>query len=168
MNASEATTPAEIIEALGITIDCLFIPPMHRADSWGSGSDFLQWSVAILRDGKPVYVTKYSAGRAHAPSYQAGNAVWLTEMVRKECETGKTKGIGKRILPDVADVLSCLISDASAAEGSFEDFCSEMDSDPDSLKARETYDACAKTRAALLRAFGPSEWPFLVAIFQDY
>lgn len=174
MNASEATTPAEIIEALGITIDCLFIPPMHRQpDDWASTNEYLQWSVAILRDEKPVYVTKYSAGSGHAPASKLpaeniGRHTTRAEIVRKECATGKTRGIGKTIRPEIADVLSCLISDASAAAASFEDFCAEMDSDPDSLKARETYEACAKTRRALLRAFSNAEWSSLVLAFQDY
>jgi hypothetical protein len=45
--------------------------------------------------------------------------------------------------PDAADVISCLISDTSAGEQSFEDFCSDFGYDQDSRRAEATWKACA-------------------------
>lgn len=56
--------------------------------------------------------------------------------------------------PTSADVVSCLLSDASCAYGSFEDFCSDLGYDTDSRKAYRTYKACVKTRGHLEFLFG--------------
>lgn len=58
--------------------------------------------------------------------------------------------------PELLEVLDCLVSDASSANGSFEDFCSELGWDTDSRKAERTYRACKRTRAALVRLVGES------------
>jgi hypothetical protein len=61
---------------------------------------------------------------------------------------------GKVVPPSTADVLYCLASDASGAQGSFDEWCSNLGESNDSIKALETYRACQKTRDALLRMFG--------------
>ena len=58
--------------------------------------------------------------------------------------------------PDAADVLSCLLSDVSAGEQSFEDFCGDMGYDPDSRTAEATWRACAETAPKLRRFLGDS------------
>ena len=44
--------------------------------------------------------------------------------------------------PSVADVLSCLLSDANAIHMTFEEWCSDFGYDSDSRKAEKTYLAC--------------------------
>jgi hypothetical protein len=56
--------------------------------------------------------------------------------------------------PETAEVLDCLISDASSIESSrsFEEWADDLGYDTDSRKAEETYRACEQT-ARDLRAF---------------
>lgn len=56
--------------------------------------------------------------------------------------------------PSAADVLSCLLLDSSAAEGSFADFCDDMGYDTDSRRAEAIYKACKVTARKLGRFLG--------------
>ena len=56
--------------------------------------------------------------------------------------------------PTSADVLSCLISDATRAEDSFEDFCSNLGYDNDSRKAEATFKACAAMGPKIRKLLG--------------
>lgn len=54
--------------------------------------------------------------------------------------------------PKVADVLGAFLMDASCADEGFEDWADNLGYDQDSIKARETYQACQKSRA-MVEAF---------------
>ena len=54
--------------------------------------------------------------------------------------------------PTAEDVLQSLLSDASSADESFEDWCGEYGYDTDSRKAERTYDQ-VREHTAKLRAF---------------
>jgi hypothetical protein len=56
--------------------------------------------------------------------------------------------------PDAADVLDCLLSDASGADQSFEDWASDYGFDTDSRKHERTYRAIARQTAKLRRFLG--------------
>lgn len=56
--------------------------------------------------------------------------------------------------PTAADVLDCLLSDASGAEQSFEDWAADLGCDPDSRKAEATYRAVIAQTAKLRRLLG--------------
>lgn len=56
--------------------------------------------------------------------------------------------------PTAADVVSCLCTDASCGEQSFEDFCSDFGYDEDSRSAEATWKACAKTAPRIRRLLG--------------
>jgi hypothetical protein len=56
--------------------------------------------------------------------------------------------------PTAADVLSCLILDASATEISFEEWCADLGYDEDSRKAEATYRACVKNGQKVRRLLG--------------
>lgn len=56
--------------------------------------------------------------------------------------------------PSIADVVECLISDASSADQTFEDWCGDYGYDTDSRKAGATYKAVVKQTAALRRLLG--------------
>ncbi len=52
--------------------------------------------------------------------------------------------------PTVADVLSCLCSDARSADRvTFEDWCSDLGYDTDSRRAKKIYQTCVETNAKL-------------------
>lgn len=55
--------------------------------------------------------------------------------------------------PTAADVLDSLALDASCAQGTFEDFCSEFGYDTDSRKVERLFKACQKVRVDLERLF---------------
>ena len=56
--------------------------------------------------------------------------------------------------PSAADVLSCIISDATSGEDSFEDFCSNLGYDSDSRKAEATFKACKKMGPKVRKLLG--------------
>jgi hypothetical protein len=57
--------------------------------------------------------------------------------------------------PETAEVLSCLADDSRIADDhSFEDFCSELGSAPDSREAERTYKACQHNAKRLLNFLG--------------
>lgn len=57
-------------------------------------------------------------------------------------------------VPNADEVLACLFDDAQAGSESFDDFCSNLGYDNDSLKALDTYRACMDTAQRLRRALG--------------
>jgi hypothetical protein len=73
---------------------------------------------------------------------------------RRRLTTAFFYGSGCTNEPTAADVLACLASDARSAEGSFEDFCSDLGYDVDSRKAEQTYKACAKMAMRLPKFLG--------------
>lgn len=77
-------------------------------------------------------------------------------------------GRGWKREPNVKDVMSSLLMDASAGElGSFESFCSEFGYDTDSRKAEKTYNACIKM-AEKLKNFLGEEYEAIQEDLQDY
>lgn len=58
----------------------------------------------------------------------------------------------KPIPPSYDDVIHSLVMDASACEQSFEDWCSELGYDSDSIKALEIYRSCQKNADKLRKA----------------
>lgn len=58
--------------------------------------------------------------------------------------------------PTLADVLSCIIMDASAEGVSFEEWCADCGYDSDSRKALDTYLACQSNGRKLRKAIGRS------------
>ncbi len=65
-----------------------------------------------------------------------------------------SQGSAHTVDPTAADVLDCLASDASGAEQSFEDWCSDYGYDTDSRKAEKTYKACVSIRERLMAFLG--------------
>ena len=60
--------------------------------------------------------------------------------------------ISKPVAPKLDDVLQCLLTDAIAAEMSFDDWCGELGQDSDSIKALEVYHTCQKIGGKLRKA----------------
>ena len=65
--------------------------------------------------------------------------------------------------PKVADVLYSLLSDASAEQRNFHEWCSDYGYSLDSISALNAYRACLDTAAALRKCFSPE----LLAELQD-
>lgn len=58
-------------------------------------------------------------------------------------------GQGNKKGPDAAGVMSCLLSDSTAIDQTFEDWCADMGYDEDSRKAEKIYQECRKSGAKL-------------------
>jgi len=65
--------------------------------------------------------------------------------------------------PDAAEVLSCLLSDASACDQSFEEWASELGYETDSRKAERVYNMCVKQGEKLKLLLGDDFERFLYA-----
>lgn len=60
----------------------------------------------------------------------------------------------KPTAPSVADVIHSLLSDASGADNTFEDWCSDFGYDSDSRKALDIYLKCQKNLLEMRKLFG--------------
>jgi len=70
--------------------------------------------------------------------------------------------------PVVEDILYCVVSDAWCYDNSrdFEDFCSDLGYDTDSIKAKKCYDACAEQTKKLRYLFG-NDFPVLMECTEE-
>ena len=66
---------------------------------------------------------------------------------------GRRQGLKSPKPPKVADVLYLLLSDASAEQRSFHEWCSDYGYSLDSISALNVYRACLDTAAALHKCF---------------
>ncbi len=156
----------DVLNALGITLEAKYLP--H--DTTAGETPTLRWMVSVRRNGREFHSIEYSAGCAHSPEYKA-NGGRVTAAVVAECETGIRYGsrVGAAVPPpDVADVVHCLLTDASGTDERFEDWAAELGFDPDSRKAERMYEACRETAAALRRTFTAGELADLETAFRDY
>jgi hypothetical protein len=169
-----------VIAELGLSMTADFFP-WSQSRRAGEKEPSLSWKVTLFRTAptpgvgaKVILATDYSAGSGHCPSYKqlvpgeflAGQQAI---MIRRECETGRSQGRGKHILPEMADVLSCLISEADAIDHTdFESWADSLGYDSDSRKAEAVYQACLKTALALRNALGEDGLRKLRDAFQDY
>jgi hypothetical protein len=155
----------DILNMLGITIDATYTP--HKTPAGESPQ--LRWRVSVRRNGREFYSTEYSAGCAHSPEYKKGSRV--TAAVVAECETGIRYGdrLGTPVPPpDAADVVHCLLTDASGTDETFEEWAGNLGYDPDSRKAEGIFKACRDVAAALRRTFDRDELAELETAFADY
>lgn len=129
-------------------------------DSIGRKYTYLQdkWSVTVFYNGKH-YATEYFSGIRHrkliSSAKKEGNRYWerFSGQYKTEKEACEAQWL-KLVPPTLPDIMSCLLSDARCAEGTFEDFCGEMGLDTDSRKALDTYLACQATRNGMIKMLG--------------
>jgi hypothetical protein len=116
----------ELLDRLGVRAKAHPAPlPADLRDNFGSGGT--SWRVNLVgfdkRGGARVLQTPFWQGSAH------------------------------RGPPTAADVVSSLVLDASHADSSFEDFCSDLGM-YESSRSRQTYNAIQKMRPKLEAFFG--------------
>lgn len=105
------------------------------------------WKVAFSGQGRQTFSTPYRMGTGLA--YRGRMRVF-------------------HLPPSPATVLHSLISDASAADSTFEDWAADMGLNPDSRKALAMYLACQETAASLRRLFGSAILEMLSAAVRDF
>jgi hypothetical protein len=166
---TETTTKQSIEKAaaeLGLTMKAEFVP-FSKSRSAGEKTPTLNWKVTLLKDGREVLTTDYSAGCAHCPSYKQGdNTVAGRDLIKRECETGHralpivgsvAKSMGMPIYPEFADVLHSLASDADVIDcGGFDEWADSLGYDTDSRKAEGIYRTCLEIALKLRNALGES------------
>lgn len=158
----------DILNTLGITIDATYLP--HKTPAGESPQ--LRWRVSVRRNGREFYSTEYSAGCAHSPEYKRSGGR-VTAAVVQECDTGwradRPGWYGTPVPPpDAADVVHCLLMDASGTDETFEEWAGNLGYDPDSRKAEGIFKACRDVAAALRRTFTHEELESLEAAFAGY
>lgn len=72
------------------------------------------------------------------------------------------------VSPTQASVLYCLLSDANCAEQNFNDFCSDLGYDNDSVKYFKIYQACCDTLEKVRKIFTSAQRQQLSELLQDY
>jgi hypothetical protein len=180
MNAT--MTPAQeaarqAISDLGLSIEASFVPysaqsAEHKHEDIGKRQ--IEWRVTVKRGDRAILTTPYRAGIGHLPSYRQGPlTVDSANAIQFELERGheyRAPGYaGKVILPDAADVLYSLVSDASVLDsGSFEEWASDYGYDTDSRKAETAYRACLDIALKLRNSIGEDGLRKLQKAFQDY
>jgi hypothetical protein len=155
--------------SLGITMNAKFIP-WSQSRNKAEKSPSLNWRITLHRSGRPILTCDYSAGSGHCPSYKQGdNSINRSDMVRRECETGAAWTGRARILPDLADVLHSLSSDADVLDyATFEDWAENVGYDLDSRRGERIYRACLDTALKLRAALGDDGMRALREAVQDY
>lgn len=107
----------------------------------GSGHRVL--APRVKRESHRKYVVKFT-----------GDVVWGDRQAIEKGLLILKKEKGKIVGPSVADVLSCLLSDAGAMETTFDDWCSNFGSNNDSLAALNTYLACQRNGSKVSKLLG--------------
>lgn len=151
----------------------------------------LCYECEVYTNGTLVYRTPYVTG-SEVPNWVRpkwyGKDIWKSARKQVEeavCELGRCpkqptneagffNNLNVRftnnwvpIFPDPDDVLGCLVTDAQCAyhARTFEEFCSDLGYNDDSIKAVKTYEACKDVLIALMRHF---DFEQLCKLFEDY
>lgn len=166
-------------EALGLTVEAAFVP-WSKSRNAGEKNPSLNWTVRVMRNGRAIVETAYSAGMAHAPAYQAKPPApsWRSvdgyARLLRECETGRRainalyNGIHV-ILPNPLDVLSSLAMDSYVLDsGGFEGWADSLGYDTDSRRAEGIYRACLEIGLKLRTGLGDAGLSKLREAFEGY
>lgn len=122
-----------------------------------------EWEVTLTRGADTYPGIKYRTGLGHRTKRPVREDEW-NRLDRRLLVSGYRMHdawiYDKPVPPRAANVLDCLLSDASSASEPFEDWCDSLGYDSDSRKALEIYMECQKVRGELRRLLG--------AAFQEY
>lgn len=173
-----------ILEQMGVTISTEFVP-FAQSRFKNESSPSLNWRVTLKLRGNEVLTCDYMQGCGHAPAYNRNNFNTPTvnparekhAAIAQECATGfEAKGgisfgkfkQGRKLEPDVADVMYSLLSDSRVLDcRDFADWASDMGMDTDSIKARASYDECMSQVLKIRGTFGEKRMRELHELFED-
>lgn len=81
---------------------------------------------------------------------------WTVTLSRgnEQLESPFRQGLAHNAEPTLPEVIGCMVSDARACEGTFDEFCDGYGYDTDSRRALATYDACRAISAGMHRLLG--------------
>ena len=174
------------IEKHGLSVKAVFVPfsqSRNAANDPGNkpGSRSLNWRVTLVRDGRDIITTDYSAGVGHCPSYKQ-MARWTldyVELIVFETERGKTAykpnenspyiRAGKDILPNPLDVIYSLVMDCDVLDyADFEEWAESFGYDTDSRNAESIYKHCLEIALKVRAGIGESALSELREAASDY
>lgn len=168
--STEAQTQVEkILSNVGVTFTATyagekpFDDPKHPMDAWNC-----VFSSPLPPNGRRLVQFDFHAGLGHReaparlPFGHPNRNDGPRTVARALQELAKPKA------PHPADVLQCLILDASAIGQSFESWCGDIGYDSDSRKALGIYEACQLNADKLHRFFSPEALQALRDALQDY
>lgn len=173
---------AAIMARENITIDVEFIP-LSKSRNAKEKFLTLNYRFTVKRDERKAGPYDYSMGSGHCPATEAKglgmpNSIMRTEAIKRECETGKTGRIVtgttlladlKTIIPKNVDMICCVLRDAEVIDyRNFDDWASEFGYNPDSIKAKATYDECMREALELRALLGDALMAELRNELQDY
>lgn len=172
-----------ILTAMGVTMVTTFVP-WRESRNKGDDRPSLNWKITV-KYGSAVIAegVDYMQGSGHCPAdKRAFNTPTMNPdrekraAIEEECATGYATvgGIrggtfkrGAKLEPDLTDVMHSLITDGGAIDSrDFSDWASDYGYDTDSIKARETYDACVTIGLRLRAAFGGERFEQLRELFE--
>ena len=174
MNDIKAKTTDETVAdyLTANSIGFVALPHGERANACGGNTTMDAWSVAFT-----------SAARPHTPEYfefftgmgLRKKTPWIRHVQQNSPEPRPGTAAYERwvktfkpVRPSAASVLHCLLSDATACEQSFRDWCSDYGYDEDSRKAEATYRACQEAGDKLRKIFTGQQVRELRELLQDY
>lgn len=169
------STLKEAMDKLGITVISEFVPYSlsRNANPGAHPKDMsLNWKVTLLKDGREILTTDYTAGIGHCPSYQPFKG-WTADYInaiRHECERGFKRGaFRQKILPKPEDVVYSLAMGSGVIDyAKFEDWADEYGYDSDSRKAEATYKDCLSLALQLRNGLGDAALKELQEATQGY
>lgn len=179
---TQPDTLNQACESLRLSVSWEFVP-FSRSRNAGEKTPSLNWRYSLERDGKEILTGDYMQGAGHCPAYKASvkylgdiNSVLRDSKIREECETGKTHVNTQTWVkptklnpPSLADLVYCLVSDASAIDHpTFESWADEYGYDSDSRKGEALYRQCLEIALKLRAAIGDSGLEQLRNASQDY
>jgi hypothetical protein len=129
------TIPTELealCETHNITITAVESPSRPGAEDWDTNPGASHWWVTLGRDALKIQAW-YSQGAAF----------------RRKPIRARGQRFGYAIKPKAADVLYCLLSDASFGQMPFADYCDELGLEQDSRRALATWEQCVKTNGEI-------------------
>jgi len=132
-------------------------------------SGMSHWLVTIICNGHS-HSSDYGYGAAYRhytrPGGHPGKPVQFSWNGRYTIHEYSELARSTPDVPDVRDVLYCLFIDAeSVFHNDFDEWCERSCCSNDSIKAKETYDACCRTWTAMNRMFDLEQ---LTELFENY
>lgn len=183
----------------GLTVLSVFVPfsqsrNKDAKDDKGRPVYSLNWRVTLMRDGRPVVETDYSAGVGHCPAYRKGAPAnwdrpkrdWQHFATQWECENGyeaaysfggfrrKSAPVGGKltplaIKPEPANVVHSLLMDSDVLDyPKYENWAQDLGYDSDSRKGESVYRACLEIALAVRAGLGEPVMAELRESAQDY
>ena len=177
LTTTEARAAIDVLLAReGITMTAAFVPQSlsrHSAEK----DRTLNWRITFSNAAsKASFAIDYSQGIGHIPamlgkSYpmeRQANEYQASQEGRYQVRANASYQTKPLPPPTAADLLHCLVLDASCAENTFEEWCSELGYDTDSRKAEEIYNQCRKQTRDAMRVLGSKLLADAGTLLQDY